>query len=154
MFGAAAAGPVAGSMPSMVPANRPGSSPSGRLSRPGADGDAPRPVEAAGDLTAAIGSTHTAAAPNTANGKTFDELFAEVADKWQRRAPDSGTVAALDKGVHHLGKKLVEEAAEAWMAAEYEGRDRAAEEISQLLYWSQLLMISLGLSLDDVYSHL
>ncbi|OHV29411.1 phosphoribosyl-ATP diphosphatase [Parafrankia colletiae] len=74
--------------------------------------------------------------------------------KWQDRSPGSGTVAALDQGVHHLGKKLVEEAAEAWMAAEHEGRDRAAEELSQLLYWSQLMMISLGLSLDDVYSHL
>ncbi len=154
MFGGAADGAVTGSMPNMVPADRPGSPPSGRLSRPGADGDPHRPVGAAGDPDATIGSTPIAVGANTASGKTFDELFAEVADKWQRRAPGSGTVAALDKGVHHLGKKLVEEAAEAWMAAEYEGRERAAEEISQLLYWSQLLMISLGLSLDDVYSHL
>ncbi|WP_261576017.1 phosphoribosyl-ATP diphosphatase [Frankia gtarii] len=154
MFGADVDDPVTGSMPSMVPADRPGSSPSGRLSRPGADGDPLSPGGTADDPGAAIGSTPTATGANTVSGKTFDELFAEVADKWQRRASGSGTVAALDKGVHHLGKKLVEEAAEAWMAAEHEGRERAAEEISQLLYWSQLLMISLGLSLDDVYSHL
>ncbi|CUU58388.1 phosphoribosyl-ATP pyrophosphohydrolase [Parafrankia irregularis] len=86
--------------------------------------------------------------------KTFDELFAELAGKWRDRSPGSGTVAALDQGLHHLGKKLVEEAAEAWMAAEHESRERAAEELSQLLYWSQLMMISLGLSLDDVYSRL
>ncbi|WP_018506258.1 phosphoribosyl-ATP diphosphatase [Parafrankia discariae] len=86
--------------------------------------------------------------------KTFDELFVELAGKWRERTPGSGTVAALDLGVHHLGKKLVEEAAETWMAAEHESRERAAEELSQLLYWSQLMMISLGLSLDDVYSHL
>lgn len=86
--------------------------------------------------------------------KTFDELFVELGGKWRERTPGSGTVAALDLGVHHLGKKLVEEAAETWMAAEHESRERAAEELSQLLYWSQLMMISLGLSLDDVYSHL
>ncbi|WP_243407303.1 phosphoribosyl-ATP diphosphatase [Frankia canadensis] len=130
----------------MVPADRPGSSPSGSVSRPGAQGGSPASAPA---TPAAV-----AAAAKASTVKTFDELFAEVADKWQRRVPGSGTVAALDKGVHHLGKKLVEEAAEAWMAAEHEGRDRAAEEISQLLYWSQLMMISLGLSLDDVYSHL
>jgi phosphoribosyl-ATP pyrophosphohydrolase len=86
--------------------------------------------------------------------KTFDELFVELAGKWRERAPGSGTVVALDAGVHHIGKKLVEEAAETWMAAEHEGPERAAEELSQLLYWSQLLMISMGLSPDDVYSRL
>jgi phosphoribosyl-ATP pyrophosphohydrolase len=86
--------------------------------------------------------------------KNFDELYAEVSGKWRERSPGSGSVEALDKGIHHLGKKLVEEAAEVWMAAEYEGPHKAAEEISQLLYWSQLMMISLGLSPEDVYSHL
>jgi phosphoribosyl-ATP pyrophosphohydrolase len=56
--------------------------------------------------------------------------------------------------VHFIGKKVVEEAAESWMAAEHEGRDRAAEEISQLLYQAQVLMIATGLELKDVYRHL
>ena len=99
------------------------------------------------------GAVGSATGPRT-TGKTFDELFVELAGKWRERTPGSGTVAALEKGIHHIGKKLVEEAAEAWMAAEHEGRERAAEELSQLLYWSQLAMISLGLSLDDVYSRL
>ncbi|REF34967.1 phosphoribosyl-ATP diphosphatase [Thermasporomyces composti] len=86
--------------------------------------------------------------------KTFDELFAELSAKAATRAPGSGTVAALDAGVHAIGKKLVEEAAEAWMAAEYESRERAAEEISQLLYHAQVLMLACGLDLDDVYAHL
>ena len=60
----------------------------------------------------------------------------------------------LDAGVHAIGKKLVEEAAEAWMAAEHEGPDRAAEEISQLLYHAQVLMLATGITLDDVYAHL
>lgn len=86
--------------------------------------------------------------------KTFDELFAELSDKAQTRPEGSGTVRALDAGVHTIGKKLVEEAAESWMAAEHEGPARAAEEISQLLYHAQVLMIASGISLDDVYAHL
>ncbi|MGH3367865.1 MAG: phosphoribosyl-ATP diphosphatase [Nocardioidaceae bacterium] len=86
--------------------------------------------------------------------KTFDELFAELADKAATRPAGSGTVAALDDGVHAIGKKLVEEAAESWMAAEHEGRERVAEELSQLLYHAQVLMLATGLTLDDVYAHL
>ncbi len=86
--------------------------------------------------------------------KTFDQLYAELADKAATRPDGSGTVAALDAGVHAIGKKLVEEAAEAWMAAEHEGRDRAAQEISQLLYHAQVLMVALDLEPADVYAHL
>ena len=86
--------------------------------------------------------------------KSFEELWAELAEKAATRPDGSDTVAALDAGVHAIGKKLVEEAAESWMAAEHETRDRAAEEISQLLYHTQVLMIALGLDLDDVYAHL
>ncbi len=86
--------------------------------------------------------------------KTFDELFGELRDKAAARAAGSGTVAALERGVHSIGKKVVEEAAEAWMAAEHEGRERTAEEISQLLYQVQVLMIASGLELEDVYRHL
>jgi phosphoribosyl-ATP pyrophosphohydrolase len=86
--------------------------------------------------------------------KTFDELFAELTDKARNRPAGSGTVAALDQGVHAIGKKLVEEAAESWMAAEYEGKERTAEELSQLLYHAQVLMLASGVTLDDVYAHL
>lgn len=86
--------------------------------------------------------------------KTFDELYAELSEKAQSRPEGSGTVQALDAGVHFIGKKLVEEAAESWMAAEHEGKERAAEEISQLLYHAQVLMIATGITLDDVYAHL
>lgn len=86
--------------------------------------------------------------------KTFEELWAELSEKAQSRPEESGTVQALDAGVHAVGKKLVEEAAESWMAAEHEGPERAAEEISQLLYHAQVLMLACGLSLDDVYAYL
>lgn len=86
--------------------------------------------------------------------KTFEDLWAELAEKAATRPPGSGTVRQLESGVHAIGKKLVEEAAESWMAAEHESPERAAEEISQLLYHAQVLMLATGLTLDDVYAHL
>jgi phosphoribosyl-ATP pyrophosphohydrolase len=86
--------------------------------------------------------------------KTFDALFEELAAKAAARTPGSGPVAALDRGVHSIGKKVVEEAAESWMAAEHESPERTAEEISQLLYQVQVLMLAKGLTLADVYRYL
>ncbi|MGJ6981240.1 phosphoribosyl-ATP diphosphatase [Aestuariimicrobium soli] len=86
--------------------------------------------------------------------KTFDELFAELSHTAATRPEGSGTLARLDAGVHAIGKKVVEEAAEVWMAAEYQSKDEAAEEISQLLYHLQVMMLALDLSTDDVYKYL
>jgi len=86
--------------------------------------------------------------------KTFDALFAELAERQRDRPPGSATVEALDAGLHAQGKKVVEEAAEVWMAAEHESAERAAQEISQLLYRVQVLMLGRGLTLADVYRHL
>ena len=86
--------------------------------------------------------------------KTFEQLWTELNDLAASRPAGSGTVRALDAGVHTIGKKLVEEAAESWMAAEHEGPERTAEEVSQLLYHAQVLMLAAGVTLDDVYTHL
>jgi phosphoribosyl-ATP pyrophosphohydrolase len=86
--------------------------------------------------------------------KTFDGLFAELSRKARERPAGSATVRELDAGPHEIGKKLVEEAAESWMAAEHETPERAAEEISQLLYHAQVLMLATGITTDDVYAHL
>ena len=86
--------------------------------------------------------------------KTFDELFAELTDRQSARPAGSATVQALDAGVHAQGKKVVEEAAEVWMAAEHESAERTAEEISQLLYRIQVIMLGRGIGLADVYRHL
>jgi phosphoribosyl-ATP pyrophosphohydrolase len=86
--------------------------------------------------------------------KTFEELWGELSAKAEAADPASGTVALLAQGVHAVGKKVVEEAAESWMAAEHESADRAAEEIAQLLYHAQVLMLAKGLELKDVYRHL
>jgi phosphoribosyl-ATP pyrophosphohydrolase len=86
--------------------------------------------------------------------KSFEELFAELSAKIAVGDPGSRTVELVHDGVHAIGKKVVEEAAEVWMAAEHESGERTAEEISQLLYHLQVLMLARGLTLDDVYAHL
>ncbi len=86
--------------------------------------------------------------------KSFESLFAELSEKASRHDPESLTVAELDKGTHFIGKKIVEEAGETWIAAEYEGADRTAEEMSQLIYHLQVMMIDCGITLDDIYKNL
>jgi phosphoribosyl-ATP pyrophosphohydrolase len=86
--------------------------------------------------------------------KTFDDLFAELSEKAVSRPEGSGTVTELDSGVHGIGKKIVEEAAEVWMAAEYQTDEETAAEISQLIYHLQVLMVAKGLTPADVWRHL
>lgn len=84
----------------------------------------------------------------------FEDLFGLLQRKAEERPSDSGTVKELDAGIHYIGKKIVEEAAEVWMAAEHESDDELAMEISQLIYHAQVMMIARGLTLDDIYRHL
>ncbi|MCZ9308650.1 phosphoribosyl-ATP diphosphatase [Corynebacterium uberis] len=86
--------------------------------------------------------------------KNFEELFAELSTKAQSRPAGSGTVAALDGGIHNIGKKIVEEAGEVWLAAEYQSDEELSEEISQLIYWAQVAMIARGLRPEDIYRFL
>lgn len=86
--------------------------------------------------------------------KNFESLFEELSKKAAEKPAGSRTVAELESGIHGIGKKVVEEAAEVWMAAEYESAEACAEEISQLLYHLQVMMIAKGFTLQDVYKHL
>lgn len=86
--------------------------------------------------------------------KSFDQLWEELAQKAIDRPAGSGTVAALDAGVHSIGKKILEEAGEVWLAAEHESDEALAEEISQLIYHLQTLMLARGLKPSDIYRFL
>jgi phosphoribosyl-ATP pyrophosphohydrolase len=86
--------------------------------------------------------------------KSFDSLFAELTAKVAGHDLNSSTVTRVEAGVHEIGKKIVEEAAEVWMAAEYQSKEQAATEISQLLYHIQVLMLALDLDLRDIYERL
>ena len=86
--------------------------------------------------------------------KSFDALWSELATKAATRPEGSGTVAALDAGIHSIGKKILEEAGEVWLAAEHESDEALAEEISQLIYHLQTLMLVRGLTPDDIYKYL
>ena len=92
--------------------------------------------------------------PQSTPVKTFDDLYGELLDRARTRPEGSGTVQALDAGVHAQGKKLLEEAGEVWLAAEHEDQDSLALEISQLLYRAQVIMIGRGVTLDQVYRYL
>ena len=86
--------------------------------------------------------------------KTFESLWAELNEKVALRTEGSGTVAAIDAGVHSIGKKILEEAGEVWLAAEHESDEALAEEISQLIYHLQTLMLARGLTINDIYKFL
>ena len=86
--------------------------------------------------------------------KSFEQLFAELTTKARNRPEGSGTVESFDKGIHHLGKKIIEEAGEVWIAAEYQSDEELAEEMSQLLYWLQVMAHKRGLKLEDIYTYL
>lgn len=86
--------------------------------------------------------------------KSFDSLWIELVEKMETRPEGSGTVAAVDAGVHTIGKKILEEAGEVWLAAEHESDEALSEEISQLIYHLQTLMLARGLKPEDIYRYL
>ena len=86
--------------------------------------------------------------------KNFDSLWSELVAKLVSRPEGSSTVAAVDSGVHAIGKKILEEAGEVWLAAEHESDEELAEEISQLIYHLQTLMLARGLKPEDIYRYL
>lgn len=86
--------------------------------------------------------------------KSFDELWLQLQASASERPAGSRTVELLDAGVHTIGKKVVEEAAEVWLAAEYESAENVALEISQLLYHLQVMMLARGITPSDVYKEL
>ena len=65
-----------------------------------------------------------------------------------------GTSALFEGGAHAIGKKLVEEAAESWMAARYESRERPRPELSQVLYYVACMMAEDGVALAEVEARL
>ncbi|MFZ1381986.1 MAG: phosphoribosyl-ATP diphosphatase [Scrofimicrobium sp.] len=85
---------------------------------------------------------------------TFEDMYQQIVQRASERPEGSRTVVELDAGVHAIGKKIVEEAAEVWMAAEYQSDAELAEEVSQLIYHTQVLMVAKGLSLEDIYKYL
>ena len=86
--------------------------------------------------------------------KNFEQLFEQLKQKSLTQEPNSKTVKLLNKGVHQIGKKIVEEASEVWMASEYQSDDEVAEEIAQLIYHIQVIMLARGLELKDIYKYL
>lgn len=81
---------------------------------------------------------------------SFNELYQLVESRKADGSSEGRTAELLELGVHEIGKKLVEEAAETWMAAEYETNEDLALEASQLIYHLQVLLVAKGVSLAEV----
>ena len=86
--------------------------------------------------------------------KTFDQLWSELALKIAQGDSQSGTVKLVDSGIHQIGKKILEEAGEVWLAAEYQGKPELALEISQLIYHLQVMALARGLTIEEIYNQL
>lgn len=85
---------------------------------------------------------------------TFEEIVALAAARKREMPAGKSTTALFEKGAHGIGKKLVEEAAESWMAARFEGREELSLELSQVLYYVACMMAEKGLTLEEVYKKL
>jgi phosphoribosyl-ATP pyrophosphohydrolase len=86
--------------------------------------------------------------------KSFNQLFEQLSDIASTRPSGSNSVALLEQGVHAIGKKLMEEAGETWIAAEYQSDEQLALEASQLIYHLQLLLIARGVPLAALEENL
>jgi len=85
---------------------------------------------------------------------TFEEMVLVAQNRKTEMPEGKSTTELFKKGPHGIGKKLVEEAAESWMAARFETQDDLALELSQVLYYVAVMMAEKGLSLDEVYKKL
>ena len=85
---------------------------------------------------------------------SFNELFSTLQERSVSKDPNSRTAELLASGTHAIGKKVVEEASEVWMAAEHEGKQATTVEIAQLIYHLQVLMIDQGISIEDLEKEL
>lgn len=85
---------------------------------------------------------------------TFEEMCALAVSRKREMAAGAGTTELFRGGPHAIGKKLVEEAAESWMAARYETGEDLALELSQVLYYVACMMAEKDVTLEDVYRRL
>lgn len=85
---------------------------------------------------------------------TFEEIVKLSVERKKEMPKGSYTTSLFEKGPHGIGKKLVEEAAESWMAARFETKEECAEELSQVLYYVAVMMAEKDLSMEEVFKYL
>lgn len=84
----------------------------------------------------------------------FEELYELLLQKRYANPETSTSARYLELGVHEIGKKVVEEAAESWIAAEFQTKSETASEIAQLLYWVALLAVASDVDLTKIHAEL
>ena len=85
---------------------------------------------------------------------TFEEICALAVSRKAEMPEGSATARLFEGGAHAIGKKLVEEAAESWMAARFETSEALAGELAQVLYYVACMMAEKDITLEDVYATL
>ena len=84
----------------------------------------------------------------------LDTLMATLQDRKANPSPSSYTTSLLEAGEDEIVKKIGEEAVEVIIAAKGQGDERVVEETADLLYHTLVLLVSRGLSLDDIRAEL
>ena len=86
--------------------------------------------------------------------ETIDALVATIQDRQAHPRPDSYTCKLLTLGQARILKKVGEEAAEVVIAGALEGEERLLSETADLFYHLLVLLVSQGLTWDQVEAEL
>lgn len=80
----------------------------------------------------------------------FEQMEAVIAQRRAQPMEGSYTCYLFDKGLDKILKKVGEEATEVIIAGKAEDRKETVYEIADLAYHVMVLMLQLGISLEDV----
>ncbi len=84
----------------------------------------------------------------------LNDLFEIILDRKAHPQPGSYTNRLLDAGIDSILQKVGEESVEVILAAKGQGRQRLVEEVSDLFYHCLVLLVSQGISLEDIETEL
>ena len=81
---------------------------------------------------------------------TYEGLYRLLEERRDQRPEGSYTTYLFEKGLDKILKKVGEEATEVIIAGKAEDRKETVYEIADLAYHVMVLMLQLGISLEDV----
>lgn len=88
------------------------------------------------------------------NMTIIEELYNVVLNRQKNPAEGSYTNYLLNEGTEKIAKKVGEEAVETAIAAAKGSKSEVVGEISDVLYHILVLMVHMGISLDDIEKEL
>ncbi len=85
---------------------------------------------------------------------SYEELMALIGGRKTEKKEGSYTSYLFEKGVDKILKKVGEESAEVIIAAKADDKKETVYEIADLAYHIMVLMIEMGISLEDIHKEL